>query len=191
MKKLHLIGTMTFALILVIHLPAFAASSQLNMRLTTDTPDVMPQGVAATWFGQEIQKRLPGSQAKIFNASSLMNNMDSLEAMHSGTLEASWATMSKISGILPQVLAVRTPTLFTTYDQIEAIPKTEFGKYIEKAALARNFLCLGWGIVSPYGGIAAKQRILTLADWKGKKVRVYDRVTQVSEVTLAGGSPSF
>jgi TRAP-type C4-dicarboxylate transport system substrate-binding protein len=58
------------------------------MRVTTDTPDVMPQGVTATWFGQEVQKRIPGSQVKIYNDSSLMNNPDSMEAMHSGTLEA-------------------------------------------------------------------------------------------------------
>ena len=191
MKKWNLSMAIGLGLVFAFYLPVFAASGPLNMRLTTDTPDVMPQGVAATWFGQEIQRRLPGSQAKIFNASSLMNNMDSMEAMHSGTLEACWASMSKISGILPQVLGVRLPTLFSTYDQAEAIPKTEFGKYIEKTALAKNFVTLGWGILSPYAGVAAKQRILKIEDWKGKKVRVYDKITQVTEVKLAGGSPTF
>ena len=190
MKKLHLIRIVIFALVLAIHLPAFAASGPLNMRVTTDTPDVMPQGVAATWFGQELQKRIPGSQVKIYNASSLMSNPDSMEAMHSGTLEACWATMSKISGILPQVLAIRMPALFSTYDQAKAIPQTEFGRYIEKAALAKKFVCLGWGILSPYTGVGAKTRILAVADWKGKKVRCYDKITQVVEVKLAGGSPT-
>ena len=56
MKKGMIIMTVVCALVLAVHLPVFAASGALNMRLTTDTPDVMPQGVAATWFGQEIQK---------------------------------------------------------------------------------------------------------------------------------------
>jgi TRAP-type C4-dicarboxylate transport system substrate-binding protein len=167
-----------------------ATAQVFNMRITTDTPDVMPQGVAATWFGQELQKRIPGSQVKVFNASSLMNNPDSMEAMYSGTLEACWATMSKIAGILPQVLAIRMPALFSTYEQARAIPKTEFGKYIEKAALSKKFVLLGWGNLSPYTGVGAKQRILAVADWKGKKVRCYDKITQVVEVRLAGGAPT-
>jgi len=190
MKKMNAMTGMMIAWLLAVSLPVFAASGPLNMRLTTDTPDTMPQGIAATWFGQEVQKRLPNSQVKIYNASSLMNNVDSLEAMHSGTLEACWASMSKIGGILPQVLAVRLPAIFSTYEQAKAIPKTEFGKHIEKVALDKKFLCLGWGILSPYAGVAAKQRILTIADWKGKKVRCYDKITQVAEVKLAGGAPT-
>ena len=158
------------------------------MRVTTDTPDVMPQGIAATWFGQEVQKRIPGSQAKIYNASSPMNNPDSMEAMHSGTLEACWATMSKISGILPQVLAIRMPALFSTYDQAKAIPQTEFGKYIERAALER-IRHPGLGDPQPIHGRWRQARILTVEDWKGKKVRCYDKITQVVEVKLVRGLP--
>src|SRR3990170_8833920 len=116
MKNLRkfLKGTMVFLPALVFLWPIMASpAGPLNMRVTTDTPDVMPQGVAATWFGEELKKRIPGSQVKIYNASSLMNNTDSLEAMHSGTLESCWATMSKISGILPAVLAIRLPALFS------------------------------------------------------------------------------
>lgn len=166
------------------------SGAAFSMRLTTDTPDVMPQGVAATWFGQELQKRIPGSQIKVFNASTLMNNPDSMEAMHSGTLEACWATMSKISGILPPVLAIRLPALISTYEEAKAIPKSDFGRYIEKVSLERKFVVLGWGLLSPFAGVASKQRILAVADWKGKKVRCYDRVTQVAQVRSAGGSPT-
>lgn len=189
MKSLTLL-TATVLLLVVLAVPAFAAPKQFSMRLTTDTPDAMPQGIAATWFGQEMQRRIPGGEAKVFNASSLMNNADSLEAMNSGTLEACWASMSKLGSVIPEVMAIRLPAMVTTYDQVKAIPKSEFGKYIEKAALAKKFVALGWGILSPYAGVAAKQRILTIDDWKGKKVRCYDKTTQVLEVKLAGGSPN-
>jgi len=141
-------------------------------------------------LSQELQKRIPGSQVKVYNASSLYNNPDSLEAMHSGTLEACWASMSKISGILPQGLAGRLPALFSTYEQALAIPQTALGKYIEKGAIAKGFVWLGWGVLSPYSGVGAKERILKIEDWKGKKVRCYDKITQVIEVKLAGGAPT-
>lgn len=191
-NKILVILSAVLFLVFGMHLLGQAADAPkpVNMRLTTDTPDVMPQGKAATWFGQELQKRIPGSQVKVYNASSLYNNPDSLEAMHSGTLEACWASMSKISGILPQGLAGRLPTLFSTYEQALAIPKTAMGKYIEKAAVAKGFVWLGWGVLSPYSGVGAKARILKIEDWKGKKVRCYDKITQVIEVRLAGGAPT-
>ena len=44
MKKLNIFGAVVLAFFLAIHLPAFAASGPFTMRVTTDTPDVMPQG---------------------------------------------------------------------------------------------------------------------------------------------------
>jgi len=162
----------------------------LNMRLTTDTPDTMPQGEMATWFGEEVMRRLPGSAVKVFNASSLYNNTDSLEAMHAGTLEACWASLSKISAVLPQGLCLRLPTLFSSYDDAKAIPTTAVAEYIEKSAEERGYICLGWGILSPYMGVGAREgRILMVEDWKGKKIRCYDKVAQVLMVEIAGGSP--
>ena len=154
--------------------PAGAADN-FSMRLTTDTPDVMPQGQAAVWFGEEVQKRLPGSEVKIFNASSLYNNSDSLEAMHSGTLEACWATLSKVSGVLKQGLCLRMPTMFSRYEQVQKLPETEIGQAIAAAAEKKGFVVLAWGNVSPYIGVGARSRVLNIDDWKGKKVRIYEK----------------
>ena len=169
--------------------PAPEKAQPVTIRLTTDTPDVMPQGVAATWFGEELERRIPGSEGKIYNASSLYNNPDSLEAMKAGNLEFCWATASKTAGILPQVLSLRLPALFSTYEQALAIPQTDLGKYLESAAAEKGFVCLGWGILSPYIGIATKERLLTIDDWPGKKVRCYEKALQTLEAELAGASP--
>lgn len=167
--------------------PAF--SGALTVRLTTDTPETMPQGRAATWFGAEMMKAIPGSEAKIFNASSLYNNPDSLEAMHSGTLEACWATLSKISGILPQGLCLRMPSLFSSYEQVQKIPQTQIGEFITLAAAKKGFVLLSWGNLSPYIGIGSRQRIFEPKDWAGKKVRVYEKHTQLEMVRSMGGNP--
>ena len=166
-----------------------AEADDFSMRLTTDTPDVMPQGMAAVWFGEEVEKRLPGAEVKIFNASSLYNNADSLEAMHAGTLEACWATLSKISGIIKQGLCLRTPTLFSSYEQVQKIPETGIGEAIAAAAEDKGFIVLGWGNVSPYIGVGARERILITDDWKGKKVRIYEKDTQMVMVKMLGGNP--
>ena len=169
--------------------PAPEAPQPVNMRITTDTPDVMPQGVAATWFGEELAKRLPGSEAKVFNGSSLYNNADSLEAMRAGTLEACWATTSKISGIIPEVLSIRMPALFSNYAQALLIPKTDLGAYLESAAGEQGFVCLNWGVLSPYIGVGAKERILEIEDWQGRKVRCYEKALQTLQTELVGASP--
>ena len=41
-----------------------AAADDFSMRLTTDTPDVMPQGMAAVWFGEEVEKGKTRLQAQ-------------------------------------------------------------------------------------------------------------------------------
>jgi len=169
--------------------PAAETPQAVNMRITTDTPDVMPQGVAATWFGEELARRIPGSEVKVFNASSLYNNADSLEAMKAGTLEACWATTSKISGIIPEVLSIRMPALFSNYAQALLIPKTDLGEYLENAAAEQGFVWLNWGVLSPYIGVGAKDRILKTADWQGRKVRCYEKALQTLQTELVGASP--
>ena len=178
-----------FAMFIVGSGSGDAFGDSFSMRLTTDTPETMPQGRAATWFGEEIMKRIPGSEAKVFNASSLYNNADSLEAMHSGTLEASWATLSKISGIVPNGLCLRLPSLFSSYEQVQKIPQTEVGSFISKAAEKKGFVVLAWGNLSPFIGVGSRERILNPEDWKGKKIRIYEKHTQLAMVKTMGGNP--
>lgn len=187
-KRIKILA-MVFAVALVSLTSGAAFGGTLTMRLTTDTPETMPQGRAASWFGEEIMKALPGSEVKVFNASSLYNNTDSLEAMHSGTLEACWATLSKISGILPQGLCLRMPSLFGSYEQVQKIPQTEIGSFITKAADKKGFVLLSWGNLSPYIGVGSRERIFKPADWQGKKVRVYEKYTQLAMVKIMGGNP--
>ena len=130
----------TFAVVWATLVSGTGFAGSLSMRVTTDTPETMPQGRAAGWFGDEVMKIIPGSQVKIFNASSLYNNADSLEAMHSGTLEACWATLSKISGILPHGLCLRMPSLFSSYEQVQKIPQTEIGYFITQAAEKKGII---------------------------------------------------
>jgi len=166
-----------------------AVGASFSMRLTTDTPETMPQGRAASWFAEELMKKMPGSEVKVFNASSLYNNADSLEAMHAGTLESCWATLSKISGIIPNGLCLRMPSLFSRYEQIQKIPQTEIGAFISDAAEEKGFVLLSWGNLSPFIGIGSRERIYKPADWEGKKVRVYEKHTQLEMVRTLGGNP--
>jgi len=166
-----------------------ALGDSFSMRLTTDTPETMPQGRAASWFAEELMNKLPGSEVKVFNASSLYNNADSLEAMHAGTLESCWATLSKISGIIPNGLCLRMPSLFSSYEQVQKIPETEIGTFISEAAAKKGFVLLSWGNLSPFIGVGSRERIHKPEDWKGKKVRVYEKHTQLAMVKTLGGNP--
>ena len=166
-----------------------AEAGQPSIRLTTDTPETMPLGRAAAWFGQEIERRLPRSEVMIFNSSSLYDNTDSLEAMHAGTLEACWATSSKIAGIIPEALCLRIPTLFSDYSQVQKIPGTKIGQYISKACEKKGFVLLSWGNLSPHIGVASKSRILSPSEWDGKKVRIYEKEVQKIMVRELGGNP--
>ena len=187
-KKIKILATgLAVAFVMLISGSSFAGS--LSMRVTTDTPETMPQGRAASWFGEEIMKILPGSEVKVFNASSLYNNADSLEAMHSGTLESCWATLSKISGIVPHGLCLRMPSLFGSYEQVQKIPQTEIGYFISQAAEKKGFIILAWGNVSPFIGVGSRERLLKSTDWEGKKVRVYEKYTQIAMVKTVGGNP--
>jgi TRAP-type C4-dicarboxylate transport system substrate-binding protein len=193
-RKLGLFGAMLLPVALLLSGCTSEGSATeglqpISMRVTTDTPDVMPQGVAATWFGEELAKRIPGSDIKIYNASSLYNNPDSLEAMSSGTLEACWASLSKTTGVIPQGLALRMPALFSTYDQAKMIPNTDLGKYLGNAAAERGFVALGWGLLSPYIGVGCQSRVLTIDDWSGLKLRCYEPQLQTLQASLAGASP--
>ncbi len=191
MRKQNLIKMLAMVLIptIIALVSGSAFGGALSMRLTTDTPETMPQGRAASWFGEEVAKAIPGSEVKVFNASSLYNNPDSLEAMHSGTLEACWATLSKISGIIPHGLCLRMPSLFSSYEQVQKIPQTEIGAFVTRAAEKKGFVLLSWGNLSPYIGVGSRARIFKPEDWSGKKVRVYEKYTQIEMVKTMGGNP--
>jgi TRAP-type C4-dicarboxylate transport system substrate-binding protein len=190
MTKARLLIVWCLALSFVsIDISEAAEARQPSMRLTTDTPETMPLGRAAAWFGQEIERRLPTSEVKIFNSSALYDNTDSLEAMHAGTLEACWATSSKIAGIIPEVLCLRIPSLFSDYSQVQKIPETKIGQYITKACEKKGFIPLSWGNLSPYIGVASKSRILSPSEWDGKKIRIYEKEVQRIMVRELGGNP--
>ena len=190
MKKAGPLILWCFALsFILIGISEAVEAGQPSMRLTTDTPETMPLGRAAAWFGQEIERRLPRSEVKIFNSSALYDNADSLEAMHAGTLEACWATSSKIAGIIPEALCLRIPSLFGDYSQVQSIPETKIGRYITQACEKKGFIPLSWGNVSPYIGIASKYRIISPSEWDGKKIRIYEKEVQKVMVRELGGNP--
>lgn len=157
-------------------IPASEKPQPIVMKVTTDTPATQPLGVALNWFAEEIKKQIPGSEVRVFHAGSLYATADSLEAMRAGTLEACWATSGKATGIFPEFSVFGLPMTVTAEKTFMGLMEGKIGSLVMDLSTKKGYAYLGWGTVSPLIGVAAKTRLLKIEDFKGKKVRAFDKV---------------
>ncbi|HEX78146.1 MAG TPA: TRAP transporter substrate-binding protein [Dehalococcoidia bacterium] len=170
---------------------ATAPPQPVIMRVTSDAPAAPhPKGAAMDWFKAELEKRIPGSEVRLYPAGSLYTDPDAVEALALGTLEACWGQAGKISGFEPKASIFALPFLLTSKEAVLALPDSELGRYISDLMETKGIKTLGYGYVSTYLGMCSTYRITTPDDLKGKKFRVFVKLTQEPMMEALGCSPT-
>jgi TRAP-type C4-dicarboxylate transport system substrate-binding protein len=172
------------------------APQKVNIRLVSDlTPPPHPAAIAQVYFAEELAKLIPGSTVRSYYAGALYKIPEAVEAMTDGNLEMTWGQFGKSAQIEPYSIVVNGPMLLTTPGAMNQIEKFETYKFLVKRfADVHKVKIFGTGHLSMYIGIGARDRLKTLEDFKGKKLRSMGPAENValetwgsSAVTMAFG----
>ena len=123
-----------------------------------------------------------------FPGGQLGQDKDMPMAVPMGQVKFAWITVNGWSGVAPDAKVLDAPTGFTM-QQLDQIIEQPNGMYsvLKKRFAEKNTVLLGMADLGP-PAIVSREPILSPADLKGKKVRVFSEGTS-DAVRLLGGAP--
>ncbi len=159
-------------------LAAFAAQpagavDPVNIRLASDhNGPPHPAALAEEFFKQRVEEAIPGSNVRLYYASSLYKVPGAVEAMTNGDLEMTWGQFGKTAQVDPYMSVVVGPMLLTTPGAISKFSETETFKMLaDRFDKLHGVKVFGSGDLSYFMGAGAGSRLLKPEDFQGKKVR--------------------
>lgn len=132
-----------------------------------------PAAIAEVYLAEQVEKRIPGSKVQIYWANSLYNIPQGVKALTQGNLEGLTGQFGKTASIEPLTNVVLGAGKLTTAGAIDKIQETSTYKELVSVFDKKHDInLLGAGHLSMYMGAGAiEKRLLTPADFAGKKVR--------------------
>ncbi len=189
MKRLLLVS-IAVALLAGGFMPSPAQSQEkVVIRFCGDIPTPPhPLAVAMHWFRDEMKKRLPTSEVRLYFAGALYNMSDAMSALQAGNLEIAVGQPSKVAGFDSWLNIATLPMTLTSVGAIHHFPETETAKMLTQRLRQKGVEVLEWSDISHFFGACAKKRLLAPADFKGMKIRTLAPLTQVPMLKAWGAS---
>ena len=168
----------------------------VNIRFASDiVPPPHPATVAQVYFGEELEKAIPGSKVRIYPAGSLYKIPEAVEAMTDGNLEMTWGQFGKTSQIDPYMATVNGPMLLTTPGAMNQMERfSTFKALVKRFKDVHGVKIFGAGHLSMYIGVGGGVPLREVSAFEGKKLRSMGPAENValeswgaSAVTMAFG----
>lgn len=168
-----------------------SAPEPVTIRLVTNIgPPPFNISVGMERFAEAVQERIDGSQVWTYYSGALYPGIsEALDAMVTGNLEMVVGQTSFAAGFEPMMNIATQPMAYTTVGAVREFPNTETAKALEKQMLDKGIRILGWPNVSFILGFTSPERIASLEDFRGKKLRVIAPLTQTPLLQAWRASP--
>lgn len=158
--------------------PSLAQESlqRVTMRVSADLPPPPhPTALAMEWFKTQVEATFPeGSEVRNFYAGALYKDAEAMAAMSEGNLEMGWLLAGKTSTVDPWLGIIVQPGVLSTVAAVHELENLETGKMLLDRLRERHFIePFGFADLSFAVGIAGKERLLTLEDMNGRKIRTF------------------
>ncbi|MFZ9677968.1 MAG: TRAP transporter substrate-binding protein [Quisquiliibacterium sp.] len=152
---------------------AQGAPKKVVLRFASDTPaPPHPAALAMKYFSERLPQVIPGSEARLYFASSLYTVPEAFEAMRQGNLEMTWMQIGKAAPVDPWMLSIVGPGILTTVGAVDSLDKTEtYRMLVDRLGKTQRVKVFGVGHMSFGMGVGGKQRYASPGDFSGKKVR--------------------
>lgn len=149
------------------------AVDPVNIRLASDhNGPPHPAALAQEFFKERLEAAIPGSNVRMYYASSLYTIPQAVEAMTNGDVEMTWGQFGKTAQVDPYMSVVVGPMLLTTPGAIDKFDETSTYKMlVERFDKLHGIKVFGSGDLSYYMGAGAGVRLLNPDDFQGKKIR--------------------
>jgi tripartite ATP-independent transporter DctP family solute receptor len=185
-KKVLIILVLVIFLIIGLGGATFAATI---IKLSHDLPEDTPQNVGALVFKKMVEERTGGAfEVLIFPAGQLGTDIESVEMMQSGAIQASLVPTAKLSGFDPSLQLIDLPFLFPnreiTYKVLDSDLADNLFKPLENIGLKGVAF---WE--SGFKKITANKEIRKPEDLKGLKFRVMESPLLIEQYKTLGANP--
>lgn len=152
--------------------PAFAIDP-VNIRLASDTSGLPhPAAIAMELFKERVEAEIPGSEVLIYVSSALYKIPEAVEAMTEGNLEMAWGQFGKTAQVDPYMSVVVGPMLLTTTGAVNELDNFDTYKMLaQRFNDIHDITLFGSAHLSFYMGAGSGSRLLSPADFEGKKIR--------------------
>ena len=125
-KKALLSAVAAAALTVVGAASAMADVKPVMIRIAADlTGPPHPAGISMSLFNELVEKKMPGSEVRLFFAGSLYRIPEAVEAMTDGNLEMTWGQFGKTAAVDPYMNVVVGAQLLTTPGAIDSLDSFE------------------------------------------------------------------
>jgi TRAP-type C4-dicarboxylate transport system substrate-binding protein len=172
-RSARLLAAASFGALAAVAATPAAAVDPVNIRLASDhNPPPHPAAMAEEFFKQRLKILIPGSEVRMYYASSLYKIPGAVEAMTNGDLEMTWGQFGKSAQVDPYMSVVVGPMLLTTPGAIDKFDTTEtFKMLVGRFDKLHGVKIFGSGDLSYYMGAGSGSRLLGPDDFAGKKIR--------------------
>lgn len=181
------------ALILGAALAAVPATAQESrtLRIGLVVPPTQQWTVSAQKFGEELSaatdKRLT---VAVFPSSQLGSEAQMIQQLQAGSLDMAWLTTAELSNRVPELAALHAPFLVRDMAQARAVLESPIAiRILDKFQAAIGAEGLGYGMTG-LRQMVMRERASSLADIKGKKVRVIPSAPARDFYELLGAAPT-
>jgi TRAP-type C4-dicarboxylate transport system substrate-binding protein len=160
-------------LLFVVSTASYAVDP-VKLRWASDhTGPPHPAGIAEVYFAEQVEKRIPGSKVQIYWAKSLYTVPQGVKAMTQGNLEMITGQWGKTASVEPLSNVLLGAGKLSTVGAIDGVDTTKtFADLVAHFDKVHDIKIFGAGHLSMYMGAGAvKSRLITPADFKGKKMR--------------------
>ncbi len=171
--KRSFITTLLVICILVLSFSGIVSAKKTVLKLAHVMPTDHAYHLMSVVFKEEVERLNPDIEIQIFPASQLGNERDLVEGMQIGTVDISTITSAITAGFVPGFKVFSLPFLFRDFDHMFNVMDGEIGKQLEKDMDKAGLIKLAFvsgGTRSLYSRVPIK----TLADLKGKKIRIME-----------------
>jgi len=169
------------------------AHAEKVLRITLQLPLKHHLGQNLTAFKEEVERNTNGEiKVEIYPSAQLYKDAEVPQAVSSGAIEMGVASLARFAGTIPAVDIFYVPFLLPTWDAVTkaTAPGSTVRGPLDEAVLKTGARVLWW---QAYGGtilLSKDEPIVTPADMKDKKVRVFGK-TVGEFVKSVGGAPAM
>lgn len=148
-----------------------------------------PYHAMAVRFAEEVEKRAPEIDVKIFPAGQLGDEKALIEGLQTGSVDVATVTSAVTANFVPQFKAFSLPFLFRDTDHLFAVMDSDIGDELAQQMETKGLVKLGYG----YGGardLYTQVPVQNLEDLQGVRVRTMQNPAIVATWDKLGAVPT-
>lgn len=175
LEKTILCTTLILAFCLAFPFEALSGKKKV-IRIAHEVADTHPKHLGALKLKELVRHRLNGKiEVRVYGQGSLFRDTDALDAVIAGNLEMAMPLGGNFAKWIPEMKICSLPNLTNDYAEVERFwTQSRIGKFLKAKMAAKGIRYLGFTYSGGYdGGIMSNGRIVSLADIKGKRIRVH------------------